>query len=538
MEENSFAFVTQEFIEAEEKKYNDRAIKWLALLQEVPKEDQPQWIKETLRDKKNLYIFGRYFFSHIIKSTPPYAHHLLIQEISNPNTSAVIFPRGHAKSTWIKIDTLHDIVYNIENVIVYVSDVLRNAKTQFEAMRSELENNELLRAVYGDLVPPMKQRESTKWTDTHFETMNGVNVVARGAGKGRGVNIKNERPSKVIMDDIEDDEQVQSLYRRQKLHDWVFNVILPSLSQERAKIKWIGTIIHAESELLKFYKQYGGLFLPATYNGRLNNESIPVWKAMFPIVKLIQIKKEIGSRSFNQEYMHNPTSFDLARLKPEWIDNNIFTVLPTMQKQQPNIVIAMDVQGGEKVESDEYAITVLAYYDKDPHRYVIDQRAGRASQLQQAAELINTWSDHPTAKVVAVEKILNQVAVFQLVQQWKTGRLENEYVNQNINNRNIPIRSIVPNGKTGGVLKNKIVRFEMHEAMIERGELHIRPEMQELREQLLFFGTDAIEHDDRADSVIMALDLSYKMAHSGEEDYDGFGVGGRSVTGNLWREKF
>lgn len=236
--------------------------------------------------------------------------------------------------------------------------------------------------------------------------------------------------------------------------------------------------------------------------------------------------------------MHNPTSFDLARLKPEWIDNNIFTILPTMQKQQPNIVIAMDVQGGEKVESDEYAITVLAYYDKDPHRYVIDQRAGRASQLQQAAELINTWSDHPTAKVVAVEKILNQVAVFQLVQQWKTGRLENEYVNQNINNRNIPIRSIVPNGKTGGVLKNKIVRFEMHEAMIERGELHIRPEMQELREQLLFFGTDAIEHDDRADSVIMALDLSYKMAHSGEEDYDGFGVGGRSVTGNLWREKF
>ena len=70
-------------------------------------------------------------------------------------------------------------------------------------MKTELENNRLLLSTYGNLVPS-EANKGRKWTNKHFETTNGINVVARSRNKGRGVNIKNKRPTKAIGDDIAD----------------------------------------------------------------------------------------------------------------------------------------------------------------------------------------------------------------------------------------------------------------------------------------------------------------------------------------------
>lgn len=490
-----------------------------------------------------LHIFGRYFFPHIIKSSVPICHIELINELTSINDSAIIFPRGFAKSTWVKLDTLHDIVYGLEPVILYISDTLQSATFHFESIKSELENNQLLRSIYGNLVPKLQSRESVKWTNTHFETTNDVNVVARGANKGRGVNIKNNRPTKAIIDDAETDEQVNSSMRRRKFHDWLYNVIIPSLDPIRGRFKAVGTIIHPECEVLKVYEAKGGIFKQATHDGTLNSQSI--WPDYMPVEFLIKIRdgyidengkkiEGIGTRAFNQEYMNNPISDDMANIKPEWIDDNFFTVLPSSRTRM-NKVITIDPQSGDSNSADEYAITVLAWYNGDSHRYVVEQRAGRASQMQQTIELIRTWLDHKDASVVAIEKVMTQVAVYQLAMQWKNGSLPLEGLPDD--DRNIPIRSIVPDGKTGGILKNKLQRFKMHEAMIERGELHLRPEMTALREQIFFLGTTTIDHDDRVDSLIMALDLSYKHNPS-ENRLEGMTQKTATTAGNLLKAQF
>lgn len=288
--------------------------RWLEVVQGIKDPElQKQVIRDDLRDKASnpmkLAIFGAYFFPHIIKGSVPDCHIDLIKEMVRREDSAIIFPRGHAKSTWEKIDCIHDVIYGLEPVILYVGNTITDAQFHFEAIKSELESNDALKEVYGSVVPPEWQ-DSPKWTNKHFETTNKVNVVARGAGKGRGVNIKNQRPTKIVIDDAEDDELVRSPERRQKFHNWVHNVIIPSMDRERGFLKFIGTVLNDECEVLKFYQTNGGIFRKAIENGK------SIW---WPMEKLEKLKKKIGSIAFAQEYMNEPTNEETAMVKFSWL---------------------------------------------------------------------------------------------------------------------------------------------------------------------------------------------------------------------------
>lgn len=503
---------------------NQKAKAWLSDLSLIPIEEQKQWIFDSLKAKDMLHIFGRFFFPDVIQGEDtPDCHIELIQELTSQRNSAIIFPRSHAKSTWEKIDTIHDIVYGLEPVIIYISDTLQAARFHFQSIRSQLENNVSLRYVYGDLVPSLHARESTKWTNEHFETTNGVNVVARGANKGRGVNIKDSRPTKIIVDDAETDEQVRSSVRRLNYHEWLYNVIIPSMDKERGRIKVIGTNIHPDCEVMKFYGEHGGIKRAAIENG------LPIWPSYWTMEKLAEKKAIMGTRSFNQEFMNDSTSYENARIPAQWIDDNTFTTLPIVNTRLRK-VITIDPQSGEKSGADEYAITLLGWYTGDRHRYVLEQRAGRGSQLHQVTEVIRLWLENQDAYIVGAEKVLNQVSTFQLLMDWRNGNLNIDGISSE--NKNIPVRAISPEGK------DKVARFEKHEPMIERGELHLRPEMKVLREQILFLGTDTIDHDDRADSLLYALSLSFERNEGQSGVISDMATKSATIAGNLWRENF
>lgn len=524
---------------------------WLNDLENTPKAKQAYFIRNSLQSKNSLHIFGRYFFPNIIQGDDdvPESHIDLMVELASPESRGIIFPRGFAKTTWEKIDTIHDIVYALEPVILYISDTLTSAQFHFESIKTELENNQLLRSVYGNLVP-LDSNKGRKWTNKHFETTNKVNVVARSRNKGRGVNIKNKRPTKAIADDIEDDESVQSAEQRTKLHNWIYNVILPSLDKERGRLKMIGTVLHSKSEVLNFYKERGGIFRQAIENG------VSIWPNRYTIADLYRIRdgytkpdgtivKGIGTRAFMQEYMNKPTSEELAKIQLGWVDNNTFIALPDIAYEE---VIYIDPQAGESGMADEFAITRLRWFRKDIHRYVMEQVAGRKSQLEQAKEVVRMWlRSGKKSKAVGVEKVLNQTAVYQTLMNWKSKRIDfntsemtpshKEWIDEN--DRNIPIVALSPEGK------DKVSRLEQHEAAFERGEIHLRPEMTDLRDQICFLGTNLIEHDDRADSLIGALDMSFRNLEIDDDDNDVLSSKkkkeyntDKTVAGNLYKARF
>lgn len=512
---------------------------WLKQVQSIEdQEARSAFVWRTCRSKKNLDLFGKFFFPHIIQGSEevPECHIDLILEIAKPKDSAIIFPRGFAKSTWIKIDILHDIVYGLEPLILYVGNTLTDAQFHIESIRVELENNGRLAFVYGDLVP-QENDESRKWTNKHFETANGINVVARGAGKGRGVNIKNQRPTKIVVDDGEDDQMVRKAERRMKFQNWLMQVIFPSRDKTRGKIKIIGTVLHEKCIVLEFYKQHGGIFRRAIENGR------SIWPARWTLQELNKEKQKIGTRAFMQEYQNQPSNEELAMLNPRFIDEHTYTALPRFTHKRK--VIYMDPQAGESAESDEYAITVLVFEKNTVHRYVESQVSGRASQLMQAYLLVRTWINNKDAFIVGVEKVLNQTAVFQNIMEWKRGKLTflklEGFDKIDESDRNIPLFAHSPSksGSTRGF--DKVGRAQMQEASFERGEIHLHASMQKLRDQLVFLGTELIDHDDCADCLIGALELSHRSSFVSTKET----VYTReqqklktTIAGNLYKEKF
>lgn len=518
---------------------------WKNDLNTTPKELQQQFVYDSLRPKRNLHIFGKYFFPHIIRGEEevPDDHKDLIREISKPKDSGIVFPRGFAKSTWEKIDLIHDIVYKLEPVILYVANNLTDAGFHFESIKAEFENNQKLRVVYGNL-EPIDSKVSKKWTNKHFETTNGVNVVARGASKGRGVNIKNQRPTKIVIDDVEDDEMVRSPERRQKLHNWLTQVIFPSKDKERGKIKMIGTVLHEKCEVLAFYQQHGGIFRMATEDGTLNENSVSIWPAMWDIPSLIAQKEKIGTRAFMQEYMNQPTNEELANFNAAFVDDNTYTILPNFVHIRK--VIYMDPMAGESAQSDEYALTILGWEWKDAHRYVLEQQSGRCSQMEQAKLLILAWQANKDALVASVEKVLNQTAVYQIVQDWRIGKIDIEGVDNT--DRAIPLYAHAPNKSKSTKGFDKLGRFQMQEAAFERGEIHLRHGMKKLREQILFLGTNLIDHDDCVDSLVGALELSFRGSFVQKEEKE-YTVGSKyktdlhrtaqqTIAGNLFKREF
>lgn len=474
---------------------------WLEDLAAIPKEEQKQWIKDTLRPKHMLHIFGQYFFPHFIKSETAECHLDLIEELTAPKDSGIIFPRGFAKTTWEKIDTIHDMVYELEPVILYVCSTYADAQLHLEHIKLEFESNDLIIDVYGNLAHPTGKR-SYRWNLRRLQTSAGINLVARGRGKGRGVNINGQRPTKIIIDDVEDDQQVSVPEQRAKLHKWLYNVVFPSKDSIRGKIKMIGTVLSPLCEVLAFYKAHGGIFRKAIENG----ESI--WPGGFTLEKLEELKSQIGSRAFAQEYLNTPVNDELSIIKAEWLEKSYYSepLNPTLLQT----VIMLDPQAGEKKTSDSYGICVLGFYPKDRHRYVLEIKSGKGTQLNQAAELIRTWLQYPRSFTVGCEKILSQVAVYQNILEWKSGLKifdPDKFPDLQDISRNMPFKKVEPRGRDGGILKDKKARLQMHEAAIERGELHLHVGMKSFAEKLVSF--PEVEHDDDIDALIYCLDESY-----------------------------
>lgn len=492
---------------------------WVAELHDIKGRDrQKGFIVETLEDKDLLHIFGRFFFPHVIKGehAVPDAHLDLIAELTKRRDSAIIFPRGFAKSTWEKIDCLHDIVYALEPVIVYGSESLSLASPHLEAIKMELEGNDLLIAHYGNLVPPNNQ-DSRKWTNTHFETTNGVNVVARGAGKGRGVNIKHQRPTKIILDDIETDEQVHSADRRRKLHDWLYNVILVSLDKERGFVKMIGTVIHPDCEVLKFYNAKGGIFRRAIEDGK------SIWPNYWGLVDLIKLRDGyidedgnrvmgMGSSSFNQEMMNNPIDDATSIFKREWLERNIYDEVP--DRQWLDVVIAVDPNAGQSQLADFMGITVLGR-DKRMHkgeRYVLETRQEKV-HINKQVEIIKALDTKWKPRAIGIEKVMNQTALYQLAS-----------AHTDKGGGKMPIKALSPEGK------DKVNRAYRVQPLIEQNVVKFNRYDTALYNELIQFPNGA--HDDIADSFFYANEMLAGSGLSMTVEKTG------SIMGNIMQEKF
>ena len=182
--------------------------------------------------ESSMEAFVDTYLSHLSYKKRPEFHKTIINTIADLTNTRSLFiaPRGFAKSTLCsRFFPLWLACYAKKKDIFLISATVALAKENLRTIRNELEGNEKLVEDFGDL-------HSDKWTEEHLVLSNGV--ILRG--KGQGFQIRGFRPDMIICDDLEDDSVIYSKEQRDKLENWFFRTLLPTLKPDQ-NLVYIGT---------------------------------------------------------------------------------------------------------------------------------------------------------------------------------------------------------------------------------------------------------------------------------------------------------
>lgn len=283
-------------------------------LEELPQEKKIAVLKHAFAI--DIQAFGEFFFKeHLKLATPPFHQELYKLYESEAQYVGIAAPRGHAKSTITDLVFLAwAVVHNKFTFGLLISDTYTQAELFLDTVKAEFESNERLREFYGDLT-------SDTWSGGRI-VVNGIMIKAVGAGmKVRGLKYRGNRPDLVLVDDLENDELVESLERREKLELWFNKALLPSMQKE-GRLIMIGTILHYDSLLNKIinpelYQQFvKRLYKAITDKGAL-------WPEHLDLLELEQIKSDYMKNGlgyvFYQEYQNDPVSGENRKFRLEKI---------------------------------------------------------------------------------------------------------------------------------------------------------------------------------------------------------------------------
>lgn len=156
---------------------------------------------------------------------------------------AWIAPRGAAKSTWcFLVLPLWSLAFGHQKFIMAFSDSGSQARGHLASMKRELEQNQLLRLDFPELCEPVTARgRKTADNAELYVAKSGVAISAKGIDSSTlGVKIGSQRPTCLLLDDVEPDASNYESSTKAKRLSTIVNAIFPmSLN---AVVQWVATV--------------------------------------------------------------------------------------------------------------------------------------------------------------------------------------------------------------------------------------------------------------------------------------------------------
>jgi predicted phage terminase large subunit-like protein len=438
---------------------------------------------------------------------------ILPKAITNgvPDNIVRAAPRGNAKSTITSFALIiWAAVYQHKHYIIVVSDTVDQAQDFLSNIRTEIEDNELLRNDFGELV-------GNVWTLTDIILSNDVRIQALGATKKiRGRRYKQYRPDLIVCDDLENDENIASPDQRKKMENW-YKKALSKAGDERTDKIIIGTIMHSDSLLskilsnpiydAKIYKsiikwsnsklwddwtrlvttledsdrlQTARAFFDEHQEEMLAGTQV-LWQAKEDYYNLMLQYVADGPAAFSSEKQNEPLAEEDRKFLPEWIryydDEEI-------EGQQLFIVGFVDPSMG-KLGGDYSAIITLGVNSNDIV-YVLDADILKRHPDIIAIDVINKHQMYEYIRF-GVEEVQFQ-EFFKDTLKTKANEME----------VSIPIVGVRQH-------KDKILRIESLQPDIKNGRIRFRRDQKTLISQIIDF--PMATHDDGPDALEGAISL-------------------------------
>lgn len=197
---------------------------------------------------------------------------------------ALGLPRGHAKTTFIKILIVWLIVYDQAKFILIVCANAPLAELLLSDIHDILKSDNI-RVVYGDWEGGLSTDSSdTKKSRYHDRS---VVLVARGWKGGiRGINLKHSRPDVIFLDDVQTKENSESETESKTLLSELIGTIFKALTPLGNKlIIYVGNMYSDHCILAQFKKNPGWISM---ITGAILTDCKPLWPELFSLEALME----------------------------------------------------------------------------------------------------------------------------------------------------------------------------------------------------------------------------------------------------------
>lgn len=156
--------------------------------------------------------------------------------------------RGFGKSLATKVKIIKSICYRQQEFILWVAKTHDHAAGETEDIKTELLSNDRITYLFGVMKAQTYDGQKPSFSKRSWfacDPTTGrpfVFVVPKGAGqpvRGSSVNLMGKvvRPTLIIVDDLEDDEEVDNEDRRKKLRKWFHGALIPCVGRARPNAK-------------------------------------------------------------------------------------------------------------------------------------------------------------------------------------------------------------------------------------------------------------------------------------------------------------
>lgn len=418
---------------------------------------------------------------------------LMRHQLSMKETLTLIF-RGAGKS---KIGTetkaIHLVLKNRDVSILLVSKTAENAKKFLGVIKGHFERNELLREIFGDYVG------NEKWADDAIIVSDTKEMKKEATIQCMGVlgAVVSGHYDVIIGDDLVDEDNSRTPYRREQLKTWYYKSLMPTLNPPTEKnpgagqIHLLGTRYHYADlygHLIENEMKDSTLIIPALRKREIPKEIVidemegvaeaalseaeksktakprtrmditfveeSPWPERYSAEFFQKKREKMGSIIFNSQFQ-----CDTALMKGAIFDYDYFEEysLIDLDADWP-IFMGVDLAIKQSEEADCFAIVVLALNPANGFIYCIDFLEKKLTFTQQVNKVLE-FAARYNPRRIGIETNAYQDALVQVLKERPEGR-------------GLPIMSI--NTQVDKITRaNKLsARFEARQVRFLKGEAH------------------------------------------------------------------
>lgn len=221
-----------------------------------------------------------------------------------------VWARELAKDVLCMMETLYQTLTGVKSNIIFISNSNDKACNLLEPYRLNLEKNERIINDYG------MQQLPGSWAKGDFTTTQGVSFLAVGADQSpRGSRNEHIRPDKVIVSDIDTDQDVMNPDIIEKRWKWFERAVYPTRSVSKPfQVVFMGNLIAKDCCVARAMKM-------ADYVDIVNLEDkrgISTWPEKNSQENIRRIRDKVSTAAYEAEYMNNPLTEGAVFKEMRW----------------------------------------------------------------------------------------------------------------------------------------------------------------------------------------------------------------------------